>query len=407
MLVQGPRAAIGQFLNLAGLVRCVREGLARLRRSGRLVAILLAAMVISWTGWQSPMYNRVEKKEELALVMKSKTRLEFASEQGSLAALTPFRDLIGLADTLVLLVGAAAVVFKFSADRWGRYDDRIVRSRSSLSGLTTLSWSGAGLYAMYRMASLIVDSEGLPPLGGCLFVEVGLVPALMLLSDGLLLAWVLVELRGRPIGDDEEGFDIPAILTLVPSAMLACALAMPARYVATTVALAYFYHLPTTMGDTPYVLGFLRGWGLVWLQAGSFLTVGLVGPAAWSRGGWTSTIATYGRLLRAEGGRLAALMATAGVSVGLASTVAYYAVLALPQQPWVLLAADSYAHFMTLPLGLIFLASLVDLARGVAEAPSRIETLMLEDEPDGKYAPWAGPRVNAIRTRREGRDESA
>ncbi len=401
---QGPRAAIGQFLNLRGVLRCAGEGTARLKRSGRLVAILLAAMVISWTGWQSPMYNRAEKKEELALVMKSKSRLEFAAEQGSLTALTPFRDLVGLGDTLVLLVGAASLVFKFSADRWGRYESHGDRARSSLSGLTTMCWSGAGLYAMYRLASLIVDSEGLPPLGGCLFVEVGVVPVLMALSDGLLLAWVLVELRGREVGDDEEGFDMPAILTLVPSAVLACVLAMPSRYAATTAALAYFHHLPVKPGETSFVLDFLRGWGLVGLQGGAFLTVGVIGAAAWSPGGWGATMATYGRLLRAHGGRLAALMALAGVAVGAASALAYYAVLALPQQPWVLLAADSYAHYATLPVGLVFLGALVELARSVAKVPE--PEMLIEDEPGSNYAPWVANRIDAVRTRREGRDDA-
>lgn len=378
MLAQGPRRAIGQFLDLAGLSRGLAGGMARLRASARMVAILLGVTVVSWTAWQTPMYNRIDKKEELALLLKSKTLGDVAIEQAGLAALTPFRDLVGMADTLVLLVGAAAFVFKLSADRWGRFEDRTLSGQSS-SGWTTLCWGAAGLYAMYRIASLIIDREGFPPLGGCLFVEVGVVPILMLVSDGLLLSWVLVEMRGRPDRDDEEGFDVAGTVVMVAPAMLACLCAMPSRYLGSAIALAYSYHLPSNLGDTPLVLAFLRGWGLAWVQAGAFLTAGVIGAAAWSHGSVGGTIVLYGRLLREEGGRLAGMLAFAGLLVGGGSALAYYSVLAMPSQPWLLLAADSYAHYVSLPVGLVTMAGLVELASRVAsetkptESPATME----------------------------------
>lgn len=368
ILTQGPRRALGQFLDLAGLARCVLGGMARLRHSGRMVALLLGATVLAWTAWQAPLHDRAEMKEELALLLKSKGRVQFAVEQGGLAALTPLRDLTGMGDTLVLLGGAAALVFKFSADRWGRFDARPGRVGSALSGWTTLAWSGAALYAMYRLASLITEFERVEPLGGCLFVEVAAVPALMILSDALLLAWVLTELRDQGANEEGEGFDVGAAIALVPAAMLACAAALPSRYAATAVGLAAFYHLPPNSGIGPWVGWFLLGRGLAWLQAASLPLLGLVGAAAWSGGRWGGTVALYGRLLCAEGGRLVALIALAGLVVGGASAAAYYAVLALPAQPWVLLAADSYAHYASLPAGLVLLASLVELAGRVAPA---------------------------------------
>ena len=45
------------------------------------------------------------------------------------------------------------------------------------------------------------------------------------------------------------------------------------------------------------------------------------------------------------------------------SAVAYAVVLLLPAQSWVLNAADSYAHFLTLPVGLWTLAALIELAQ--------------------------------------------
>lgn len=368
ILAQGPGRAIRQFLDLAGLARLVSAALGRLRRSGRLVAVLLGATVVAWTAWQAPLHNREGKREELALLLKSKGRTTFAIEQGALAAITPFRDLLSLGDILVLVVGGAAVVFKFSADRWGRFEDSPIAGRPAVGGWTTACWIGAGLYAMYRLAGLIVEPEGLPPLGGVLFVEVGIVPVLMLLTDGLLLAWVLVELRGHPGGDDEEGFDVADTIALVPAAILGCLVGLPARYVATTVGLAFFYHLPANLGSSPWIRTFLGGWGLAWLQAAALACVGLVGAAAWSRGTLGGVLVGYGRLLRAEGGRLAGLMAIVGLGAGVASALAYYAVLAMPAQPWILLAADSYAHYAGLPVGLIGLAALVELGGRVPRA---------------------------------------
>lgn len=361
VLAQGPSKALGQLLDVAGLARLLSAGMARLRRSGRLVAILLGATVVSWTAWQAPLHNRVEKRDDLALLLKTKSRAEFANEQGVLAALTPLRDLLGLGDTMVLLVGAAAVVFKFSADRWGRFDAPPGADRPSVGGLTTLCWGGAGLYAMYRVASEIRELDGLEPLGGCLFVEVGVIPPLMALADGLLLAWVLVELRGSAISDEEEGFDVAGTVAMVPSAILGCLVGLPARYAANAAGLAFFHHLPATMGDSPWIKPFLKGWGLAWLQSGSLVLVGLVGAIAWSRGTWGGVLAGYGRMLRAEGGRLTGLLVFLAAGVGGVSALAYFAVLALPAQPWVLLAADSYAHYASLPLGLLGLASLVEL----------------------------------------------
>jgi hypothetical protein len=77
----------------------------------------------------------------------------------------------------------------------------------------------------------------------------------------------------------------------------------------------------------------------------------------------------YWRLLHAEGGRLVGALAWAGAAAGGASALAYFLVLSLPPQPWVLAAADSYAHYATLPVGLLLLSALVELGgRSLPEA---------------------------------------
>jgi hypothetical protein len=190
-----------------------------------------------------------------------------------------------------------------------------------------------------------------------------LIPLLMVVSDGVMLAWILVELRSVSLGDaGSDGFDPVAAVTLVPGAVLACLLAMPGRYLATAILLARYF-MPATVGTT--VLGsFLRwqlSWGLADVQGAALLTLGLAGAVAWSRGSATTAVQGYHRLLATTGGHLVALVALAGLAAGGGAALAYLMVLSLPASPWVLAAADGYAHYATLPVGLLFLAALVEL----------------------------------------------
>lgn len=364
VLIQGPRKALGQLLDVPGHIRLLAAAIGRLKRSTRLVAILLSVTVLSWTAWQTPLHDRPAKKEELTLLLKGRDRGELALEQGFLAALTPYRDLMALGDSIVLLVAAGVLIFKSSADRWGRYQGA---SERSTGGLTTICWGGAGLYAMYRIADLLRFNEGLPPLGGCLVPEIGFIPLLMLLADGLMLAWVLVELKSGGDRDETPGFDVAGTVALAPASMLACLVGLPARYAATGLGLAVFYeYLPIELVKSRWVSVFLRGGGLIALQAAATLTVGLVGAVAWGRGSCGGSMRGYGRMLREEGGRLVGLTAIVGAGVAGSSALVYFAVLAMPAQPWVLLVADGYAHYASLPIGLVGLAGLVELGGRVA-----------------------------------------
>jgi hypothetical protein len=366
VVAQGPVRALGQLLDLPGLVRLVSAAMGRLRRAGRLVAVLLGTTVLAWTVSQALSYSKEDRREDLVALLRTKSLREVSLEQGVLAAVTPLRDVFGLADNLLLLVAAAVLVFKLSADRWGGGgggDDYLLHPRPAVSGGSTLCWGSAWLYAMYRFASLVVEGEGLP-LGGCLFVEAAIVPLLMALADGLLLAWVLVELRAAtPEADGGQGFDVAGTVALTPMAALACVAALPARYVAVGSYLI-LNDVSSLKTSTPLPI-FVAGWGLVALQGAALVTVGVAGVVAWGWRGPGGMLRGYGRLLRAEGGRLVAALAVGGVACGGLSALAYALVLALPPQPWVLSAADSYAHYATLPVGLLLLAALVELGSRV------------------------------------------
>jgi hypothetical protein len=391
LAVQGPLRAIRQLLDVPGHARVAVAALGRLRRSARAVAVLLGAAVLSWTGWQFRFFASQERLEDLAILLKTRSVGEVAAEQGLLAALTPLRDLCGLGDTLVLLVAASVVVFKLSADRWGSG----IGAKAAADALemgpaegpppwTTFAWGGAWLYALYRLAGHVLQPGGLPP-ASCLVIESAVVPPLMLLADALVLAWVLLELRQADAEPTDGGLgpDVAAAVALIPGAALACLAALPARYAA-----VFAWLVPEPLrGVEPLgtaLRGLIPGRGLIVLQAGSLALLGVAGVVALGRGRW---VAGVFRLLRAEGGRLVAAVAGASAAAGCLSAAAYAAVLSLPAQPWVLNAADSYAHYATLPLGLLLLATLVELAsRALPAPPPSAEGLPVPEEAEAQAA---------------------
>jgi hypothetical protein len=369
-LFQGPGAALKQLFDLPGHVRLVQLATRRVWRAGRMISIAIGFTVLSWTASQSLAFVRESgRRLDLSSLTKSRRLGELAAEQGILAGLTPLRDVAGLGDNLPLLTFAAILLFKASLDLpgWGSRPDRdfgvpIARRRS---GWTTLAWGTALLYALYRAVACAAGSSDLP-LGGCLVAEAVLVPILMVISDGFLMAWLLTELRDAGFDNvGEDRLDLREAIVLLPASALACALALPARYIATFVFLASTY-LPTWSHATSLgqiVRWHLAGWGLTDIQAAALLVSGAAGAVAWSTGSLQGSITGYRRLLVAQGGHLIAALAMAATAAGVLAAAVYAIVLLLPAQGWVLGAADSYAHYATLPVGLWTLAALIELAQ--------------------------------------------
>lgn len=368
LIFQGPRA-LRQFVDVPAHVRLVRKTTRLLRNAARMVAILVGATVLSWTLSQLLHYRDESRLDDLHALTATKSVTEVAMEQGLLSSLTPLRDVAGLGDCLLLLVALTGLVFKLSADRWGGTDDPYADLEDPLPGWTTACWGCAWLYTMYRFASLVVEGTGLP-LGGCVFLEIAVVPLLMAMSDGLLLAWVLAELRGAGLHDDAATrLAIRGAVGLWPAATLACLAVLPGRYAATGAWL-FYQDLPllaTAVRSSLFAL--LLGWGLATLQVAALGTIGLVGAAAWNGGRLGRTLRGFVTLLRAEGGHLAGALALITTIAALPCGLAYLVVLSLPAQSWVLAAADSYAHYVTLPAGLLLVGVLVELgARSLPKA---------------------------------------
>jgi hypothetical protein len=366
--MQGPMAACRQLFDLRGHVRLVQDATRRVRSASRLVAASIAFTVISWTGALAMVYHLDGGRADLLVLRKSRGLGELAVEQGALAALTPLRDVAGLGDNLALLIVATIMVFRASIDPQRSADGKGAGGASGQvrprPGWTTVVWGIGALYILYRIVGRAAGSAELP-LGGCLIVEVILIPLAMVVVDGFLLAWMLVELRaaGGTVAAGER-LDPLATIVLLPGAALACAVALPARYVATMVFLGS-QHLPTSIYATGLgqYIRWQLGWGLTDVQAAGLVALGLIGGVAWSRGRLGEAITSYRRLLRFEAGHLVVALAMAGAAASLLSAATYGVVLLLPVQTWVLGAADSYAHFATLPVGLWTLGALVELAQ--------------------------------------------
>lgn len=368
LAAQGPVRALGQLFDIPGHIRLLWGGGRRLLRAAGVIAAVIGFMVLSWTGAQSLVFYRESGRAELVALMRSRGLGELAAEQGVLAASTPLRDVAGLADNLPLLVVAVILLFRASIEPQSTGEPSAATGQGpgrSRPGWTTLAWGVGALYVLYRLVARAAGSPELP-YGNCLVIETILIPAAMAIVDGLLLAWLLVELRNAGLETAGEGRLDPAqAVGLLPAAVLGSVVALPARYVAAFVVLAND-HLPTSVQTTPlggYIRWQLGGWGLADLQAASLVAIGLVGAVAWTRGGIVDAMAGYGRLLAAEGGHLVAALILAGLATGALSAAAYAVVLLLPAQSWVLNAADSYAHLATLAVGLWTLGVLIELGQ--------------------------------------------
>jgi hypothetical protein len=372
LLIQGPLAAVRQLVDLSGHIQLVRNATLRVWRASRLVAIAIGFTVVSWTGSQVLTYRDDNRRLDLLLLIKSRALKELVFEHGILAAMTPLRDVVGLANNLPLVVLAGIVVFRAALDprpdgSWPRTGETSITGARRKSPWSSVIWMSAFLVALYRLVARGAGNADLPR-GGCLLVEVLVIPLLFLIIDGFLLGWILTELRnvGLDAIGGEDKFEMRRAFGLMPAAGWACLLAAPARYVATFVVLAFTY-LPAWSRDEnalsgQYVRWQLFGWGLVDLEAAALVFAGLAGAVAWSRGSARSALSGYRRLLAAHGGHLVIALVMGCAAAGVLSASAYSIVLLLPAQSWVLAAADSYSHFATLPVGLWLLAAFIELA---------------------------------------------
>ncbi|WP_165250020.1 hypothetical protein [Paludisphaera soli] len=371
-LFQGPGTTFRQVVDVFGHARLFREAVTRIWQAGRMVTILLTCTVLSWTGSQSLAFfsgDAERGRSDLLLLERSRGPVELILEHGAAAATTPLRDVAGLGDYLPLLVAAVVIVYSSARSRSsspkpgrGYAAEGDAGSFDDASGWRSAVGACAILYVLYRLFARAAGGGELP-VGNCLLLEVLIIPALMLACDGFLLAWILAELRDGGSADDQAGaIDARPAIGLMPAACVVCLAVLPARYAATLILLAS-QHLPATWmaGEAGRAVRWSLGPGLLMLQAGSLVVMGIAGPAAWGRGSIREAVRGLGRLLTREGGRLVVVAVVAALGCGCLSALAYAVLFLLPPAGWVLPAADAYAHYVSLPVGLWTLSALVQL----------------------------------------------
>lgn len=401
MSVQGPGAALRQLVDVPGHVRLVREATTRVWRAVGMVTALLTLTVLSWTASQCVGFfleDAERGRSDLLMLKRGRTPVELVAEHAATAAVTPLRDVAGLGDSLPILAAALAIVLSAGRLRAVSRGPRPTGGPLGFHGYEqegVSGWQGVvgaclGLHLLYRLFCRLAGGGDLP-VGNCLLIEVAIIPFLMLICDGFLLAWVLVEIRdGEPSEDFRSRFDPSRAFGLMPAACLGCLAALPGRYVATALVLASQHFPASWMSTEPgRVLRWSLGPGLVWIQTASLAAMGVVGAIAWSGGGWREAWLGFRRTLRREGGRMAVATAMAVGSCAVLSAVAYTLVQALPPAGWVLPAADAYAHYATLPVGLWTLAVFVALAERVLPVarPADVASADESAEPEIEAAP--------------------
>jgi hypothetical protein len=350
VLFQGPGRAVRQLFDVPGHVGLVVAAARRTRHAGWMIAVVIGTTVVSWTGSQGFAFRQESARGDVLLLTHTRGPVELTLEQGVLAALTPLRDVAGLASNMPLLVLIALLLFRATAGSWGAGAERSLFHHPRPGGWASVGWMCGALYVLYRLVALAAGSPDLP-LGGCLTVESLIVPTVMVLADGILLAWVLVALRHAGFETrDGSLFDVREAAGLMPAAALACLAILPARYVATLAVLLAWACVPDAAATTPIGqwVRWQLSWGLADLQAAALIAAGVAGAVAWSCGSIGEALRGYARMLSAHGARLVVVFFLGGLGSAAGAAVAYLAILSLPASTWVLAAADSYAHYVPL-----------------------------------------------------------
>ena len=210
----GTGAYSQQLIDIPGHVALLRQATARVYRAGRLVSVMITFTVLSWTGSQALGYLADQSgrgRSDFALLSRSRATYELALEQASFAALTPLRDLAGLGDNLPLLVCAAFLVFRASSGMTPRILHPAGRTGDPQGNLRfscreedrdeRQCWAGrlcfGAAVGFTFFTGWLLEPRGVPT---CLWADAWsprrfIIPLLMVLCDGFLLAWVLAELR--------------------------------------------------------------------------------------------------------------------------------------------------------------------------------------------------------------------
>jgi len=353
----------------------IASGLELLRRNKRPLWVLLVAAVSSWTCWSLRAWREpsgvVELESMLALHGNSATSLAWA--HSFVAAVVPLRDFVSLGDLLPLLLGATLLLF-------GRTPEMGIHLRSMTRAMENIRlkrrlgtlWVALIILLAYRTVANVVD----PMAGitsGCLVIDIIVLPVLLLMSDGLLLSWLLAE-YGRAAREhfDWQADDTAAFVRGWPGAMLVCGLMNPGRYAVLLLAMwETQFRQPlrwpvTRWGPILWAAAIAQVIGLAWFALPAVLAVS-------RREGLKQKLAAFLLLFRRAGGQVVGLTALAVLLNVLVLWPFYWLFAFMQPETWSLIGAASYGHYATLLLGVVMLGGTTQLAAreiGVSDEPA-------------------------------------
>lgn len=377
LLIQGPGRFFAGLLRKSEFETTLKMGLRRLRARLLVPMAMFGLVLCSWSTSQLLQYGMTANLDSLMLTLRGKTVSSFALEQGILAALTPLRDLINLADIWPMV--AAGLFFAFRYSSQAQWIPNSIKTRSQVRAqlLVQFFWIVASVWLVYRLVLGVSGDGGLPLHSGAWF-EIVVEPITMILIDATLLAWVIVELRDSlEKGSDQLAPDAEAVFGLFPAILLIAILLAPARVFAHVVWLTWNSVLET-MGDSAELparavewVVWALSWGLIDLQIVVAPLAILAGAVAFGGGSIRSTLGIAWRTLRQRGSQYFLITLAFMAFAFLSSSAMTVLMLYHPAEPWVLMAADFYAHLASLGLGLWYLSCLIELAAPFA----KIETV--------------------------------
>lgn len=376
------------LVDIRGHLDQIGAGLEVLRRNKRPLWILLTAAVVSWTSWslgwwfawqRSSADAEKERAElEAVLALRNNSALAFGGVHALTAGLVPLRALTNLGDLTPLLVGACLVLFARS-DRVAQHlrgQLRAVEQVRLRRGMGTV-WVGLVVLVGYRVVTFMTNPAA-GPIGGCLWIDSLILPALMLAADALLLSWVLAEfgrsLRGHL---DWQPDDTAAFVRGVPSVMWVCGLANLGRYIMLGLVMWEFQLSSPASPTFPASRWGPILWGVSLAQVFGLPCFALPGVlTVWRRGGLGHKLHGLIRLFRQAGGQVVGLIGLGLVLNVLVLAPFYFLFGSMQAEPWSLLGAASYGYYAQLLVSLVLLAGVTGLAH---------QELGLEDEP--RYSP--------------------
>ena len=220
LIAQGPRRFFTGLLEWSTVRQVIHLSFRRLR-SRPLVPVVLGGMwLVSWSTTQLLQYDSRSGSDNLQMSLRTKTLSAFSLEQGVLAALTPLRDLSNLADCWPLVAAGIFLAFQYNSNLQWIPRSSMSSPMQSSSFWTQVFWIIGCLWLVYRTVIGVSGDDGLPLNTGA-YIEVVLEPAIMLIIDSFLLAWVVTEIRDSTVAQSDQMLpDFEKVANLAPAIFL-------------------------------------------------------------------------------------------------------------------------------------------------------------------------------------------